>query len=116
MVDPKGNKFPHDTVYEMRRNDASIQESTAIAGISAQFTESMMIAKQAMGIQGNSVSDIITAFLGKLSAANDVGTEMAMINAFTKDPVLAELMKDAAGIHLAEDAIPYVEHPAINKK
>ena len=103
MVDPKGNKFPHDTVYEMRRNDASIQESTAIAGISAQFTESMMIAKQAMGIQGNSVSDIMTAFLGKLSAANNVGTEMAMINAFTKDPVLAELMKDAAGIHLAED-------------
>jgi len=24
MVDPKGNKFPHDTVYEMRRSDASI--------------------------------------------------------------------------------------------
>ena len=105
MVDPKGNKFPHDTVYEMRRNDADIQESTAIAAISAQFTESMMIAKQAMGIQGNSVSDIMTAFLGKLSAANNVGTEMAMINAFTKDPVLAELMKDAAGIHLAEDAL-----------
>ena len=116
MVDPKGNKFPHDTVYEMRRNDADIQESTTIAAISAQFTESIMIAKQAMGIQGNSVSDIITAFLGKLSAANNVGTEMAMINAFTKDPVLAELMKDAAGIHLAEDGAVEIEQPAQNKQ
>ena len=116
MVDPKGNKFPHDTVYEMRRSDASIQESTAIAGISAQFTESMMIAKQAMGIQGGSVSDIMTAFLGKLSAANNVGTEMAMINAFTKDPVLAELMKDAAGVHLAEDGVVEIEQPAKNKQ
>jgi len=50
MVDPKGNKFPHDTVYEMRRSDAAVQESTAIAGLSAQFTESVMIAKQAMGV------------------------------------------------------------------
>jgi len=69
-----------------------------------------------MGIQGGSVSDIMTAFLGKLSAANNVGTEMAMINAFTKDPVLAELMKDAAGVHLAEDGVVEIEQPAKNKQ
>lgn len=103
MVDPKGNKFPHDVIYEMRRNDASIQESTAIAGISAQFSESIIVASSAMGIKGGSVSDIISKFVGMLKATDNIGTGMAMINAFTEDPVLAKLLKDAAGIHLAED-------------
>lgn len=105
MVDPKGNKFPHDTVYEMRRSDAAVQESTAIAGLSAQFTESIMIAKQAIGIQGNSVSTVISEFIGKLKATNNIGTQMAMINAFTTDPVLIDIIKNATGIHLAEDAL-----------
>jgi hypothetical protein len=116
MIDPKGNKFPHDVVYEMRRNDASIQESTVIAGISAQFSESIMIASQAMGINGGSVSDIISKFVGMVKATNDVGTGMAMINTFTQDRVLVELLKNAAGIHLAEDGVVEAERPAQNRQ
>jgi hypothetical protein len=62
-----------------------------------------MIASSAMGIKGESVSDIISKFIGMVKATNTVGTGMAMINTFTEDPVLAKLLKDAAGIHLAED-------------
>lgn len=116
MIDPKGNKFPHDVVYEMRRNDASIQESTAIAGISAQFSESIMIASSAMGIKGGSVSDIIDKFVRTVKATDNVGTRMAIINAFTEDPVLVKLLKGATGIHLAEDAVAEAELPAQNRQ
>ena len=101
MVDPKGNKFPRDVVYEMRRNDSNVQESTAIAGLSAQFTESVMIAKQAMGVQGSSISDIIDKFIAKLKDSG-VGTVVAMINAFTKDPVLKSILESTTGLHTGD--------------
>jgi hypothetical protein len=34
MVDPKGNKFPRDVIYEMRRNDSDTKESTTVAAFS----------------------------------------------------------------------------------
>lgn len=97
MVDPKGNKFGNNTLYEMRRSDASINESTAIMAYSKPFSMSMQVAKEAMGIQGNSIADILKNFINTIM---DKENKVAIIDVYTSDPVLNELIRSAVGENL----------------
>ena len=98
MVDPKGNKFPRDVIYEMRRDDSDYKESATVAAHSAAFTESIMITKQAMGVAGSNLADILRDFVGELKKA-ERGTAFALLDLFTKDSTLKDLIADAADLY-----------------
>lgn len=103
MVDPKGNKFPRDVIYEMRRSDNPVQESVAIAAFSRNFTETVKVISEAMGSTGKDLSQIFADFISKLRDNGDVGTAIAMLDLATKDTTLKDLLKSAAMLDEAED-------------
>lgn len=97
MVDPKGNKFPRDVIYEMRRDDSDYKESATVAAHSAAFIESIMITKQAMGVAGSNLADILRDFVGELKKV-ERGTAFALLDLFTKDATLKDLIANAADL------------------
>lgn len=98
MVDPKGNKFPRDVIYEMRRDDSDYKESATVAAHSAAFTESIMITKHAMGVAGSNLADILRDFVGELKKV-ERGTAFALLDLFTKDATLKDLIANAADLN-----------------
>ena len=113
MIDPKGNSFPQgNTIYEMRRRDSQSRESASIASVSRDFTMSIMVARDALNIEQNSIADIIRAFINTVQARTDIGEKATLLDLFTKDKELRKILDDATIFGISDENT--IEYGSLN--
>ena len=99
MVEPKGNQYKTgDTIYEMRRSDSKRKESAVFAAASKSLSTSIKIAKEAMGVQGTDLAQILEDVIQKIRSKESMPAKEKMVNLFTIDPQLNEWIKSAIPI------------------
>lgn len=117
MVDPKGNSFPGNTLYEMRRNDSVERESSSIAKRGKKgFADFIRAASGTVDIENVSIADVIDNFINTVRAKDDIGKRAALLEMFVQDKELRDILEDAVNTTVAsvgevEEIDMLDEHP-----